>query len=406
MSVQNLYVKTVELLKGFLIDSKDERIRQDAKLYKLPFSEPIESFSLQYYKNSKDRKTVIKCRTNESTVQVGLWTKICEKIERELNDFNIEKQAVNGKFFTWLNVEKVTESDIIPIIESFSLQLKDFPDNNEHTSDELNAKDVCNANIKPSPNKFISRNIIKYNNALEFVKSMPDDKNWFEQLVRDVFKGILNLKISDRLIWPIYSPIAKENASDPTRTSEQELRQQFIKELSGKIKHENSGLCYSVETPTIDGYAFKNSEFPIIKHHYDKGQSARFDLTVYSSNPVLVNKYDILSHIEFKQGNGDRQEFTKDLLKLANEPFCPLLDAEKRSIVENHYGTDLKNRTHYFIHLINGFDTKTLLSLTCKYFGLDDNYNLNHTDDYQLINQCLFGNEKTCGLIIRLLSMF
>ncbi|MBQ9242323.1 MAG: hypothetical protein IJ165_03720 [Proteobacteria bacterium] len=210
-----------------------------------------------------------------------------------------------------------------------------------------------------------------------------------------------NLQYSSNLqiVYPIYSPLQPSGQKE-LRTSEQELKQTFLRCLS--VDSFNSSLAvqhehvFSVETPTIDGYDF--SKTPKVSHHFDEdpGTSARFDMTIYEQ---LENRRSIINHIEFKHGNGDRSEITKDLLKLSNEPYCPSIkDQEQREKIEAAYGSDLKSKTHYFIHLIDSFNRKTLQSLTSKYFGWDENLRIHKWDGdylvYQDILRCCRANKS------------
>ena len=137
------------------------------------------------------------------------------------------------------------------------------------------------------------------------------------------------------LVYPKYRD--KKTMDIPeTRISEQELKQIFIASLGGS----KINCFYSVETPSDKTYNFK-SEIPKID---PDGQSALFDLSLYDKNK------EIFSHLEFKCGNVDEFCITKDLLKLSAEP-------------------GKGKGKNYFIHIINGFDGRTLKSLTKKYVG-------------------------------------
>ncbi len=205
------------------------------------------------------------------------------------------------------------------------------------------------------------------------------------------------------LVFPVYSPFVRPTA-DRDRLSEQELKQRFIHHLS--IVSPN--ISYSVETPTIDGYSFKNA--PTVLHHQllntssvddeddlpinilpdevttnssKGGQSARFDLTLYDfvSRDSDSPRYTIRSHIEFKQGAVTPHEIIKDLLKLSYEPYCPEIPSEYRERINNIFGCDnnLKYRNQYFIHILDAFNQNTIYALTRKYFNLNNEliYNIN-----------------------------
>ena len=372
-NMNQLYEITCDLLKGFVIGSSDTRINPEYKVFQLP-KELKNSFSLQY-KLESTPKTVIKCKKINNNIMIGFRNDLQISIDTKIE---FTANYTNGVPFMCFDVGSCSEDEIIAVVALFTKQLKitnyvqQNPDNNEF--------------------EVIDKNMLKFDLKNGFAKAKDES---FDELVKIVFDGILQLSQTDRLIWPIYSPLSKNDEQSSVRISEQEVRQQFVKELSKKIKDKETGWCYSVETPSIDGYSFKNSKYPIIKHHDEGGQSARFDLSIYKSYNTNGNIYDLLSHIEFKQGNGDANEMTKDLLKLANEPFCPKISEAKRSMVAKHYGSELKSKTHYFIHLINSFGKDTLLSLTCKYFGLDKEYKFLKTEDYIEINNCLSNSENT-----------
>ena len=188
----------------------------------------------------------------------------------------------------------------------------------------------------------------------------------------DSLKGMSNQ--DTRLIYPIYSPLNKNFSPNISiRTSEQELKQSFLAHLHNNIDYfrgSDSSIKYSVETPTIEKYKFKNSEIPKVDK---EGTSARIDMTIYSSYFEDRHQYIINSHIEFKQGNGTPKEITKDLLKLSNEPYCieTSTNRDNNEIVSRHYGSldQRKARTHYFIHIVDSIVRDTMISLSEKYFG-------------------------------------
>jgi len=93
------------------------------------------------------------------------------------------------------------------------------------------------------------------------------------------------------------------------RKSEQEARVFFCNELESI---NNKGMYYSIETPTIEKYSFKEKENLSNK----KGQSARFDLTIFFEKNKKVERS---VNIEFKNTNSDDFSIKKDILKLISE---------------------------------------------------------------------------------------
>lgn len=91
------------------------------------------------------------------------------------------------------------------------------------------------------------------------------------------------------------------------RISEQELKQVFIYNLQG------FPYWFSVETPTVNKYLFKDKENgPTVE---SKNQSASVDLSIYPDEET--NKP--CAHIEFKFRNPEPMAIQKDILKLYKE---------------------------------------------------------------------------------------
>ena len=236
---------------------------------------------------------------------------------------------------------------------------------------------------------------------LELDRIVPIDKNNpIEQIILKTAR--IGFDEENGLIFPIYSPLKKEDNQMVKRVSEQELKQEFIKYLSKFIKKQNeeNKWFYSVETPTIGSYDFK--QVPKIADTRT-GTSARVDLTVFDKYEMVKDemskadyaKYSILSHIEFKQGSTVRDyDIIKDLLKLSYEPYCNqnMAAAVEREKIEKYYGGNLKEKTHYFIHFVDSFKKSDLEKLTDKYFGLDGlvkKWKIDGDSPYADILECL-----------------
>lgn len=104
-----------------------------------------------------------------------------------------------------------------------------------------------------------------------------------------------------RLIFPRY------RVSNELRISEQELRFIFIEVFNQYCEENDIELLYSIETPSLDKYNFKNNP-----QTSDNGQSAMFDLVIFDrsfTRRVLI---------EFKANNADEKSHLKDILKLNN----------------------------------------------------------------------------------------
>ncbi len=162
------------------------------------------------------------------------------------------------------------------------------------------------------------------------------DKEKLQDLIDEVvmrtFKTMTNLykktgKVDTLLIFPDYT---RGGQAGNTRVSEQELRQLFIEELTHYVKEHGVELHYSVESPTEDGYCFKEDQ----PHRCDDGRAGRFDLIIWEDKKVAL--------IEFKSATAEEQEYLKDLCKLTNE-------IEGSSDV-----------LRYFINIFEGANAKTV----------------------------------------------
>ncbi len=218
-----------------------------------------------------------------------------------------------------------------------------------------------------------------------------DMKTIIESTFRDMIEMAKEPNSEDdwpKLIWPRYSPLKKYSQDDDKtkRFSEQELKQKFVDNLRDyckcdylRCKDNLRSYCkckevyYSVETPTVDDYYFsgdvpvcvrQQKKFKELKRDFisvdSSGQSGNFDLTIYDSNQVIQH------HIEFKSGNPDAKEITKDLLKLANEPWCEYCRDElrKKGVNLDKYKD---NKKHYFIHILKDCNERTLDALSDKF---------------------------------------
>lgn len=99
------------------------------------------------------------------------------------------------------------------------------------------------------------------------------------------------------------------------RYSEQEVRLLFIEEF--KKKHPE--LFYSIETPTFQKHRFGKSLEEIVLHQVNLEvlkQSALIDLCIFKRDNGVYNR---ILNIEFKFGNPNVKNFSKDVLKLIME---------------------------------------------------------------------------------------
>lgn len=141
------------------------------------------------------------------------------------------------------------------------------------------------------------KNVIE--NTFKIIKKVYDNQQEKNSMIGS--------HIGSRILFPCKN---KGNNNKETRVSEQELRFVFVEQLNKEIGEDgkNWNVYYSVETPTIEKYYFK--EDPPKKDN--KGQSANFDLVIHDSN------YNRVALIEFKANNPDIHDYQKDFVKLSN----------------------------------------------------------------------------------------
>ena len=114
-----------------------------------------------------------------------------------------------------------------------------------------------------------------------------------------------------RLIFPRYS---KNYRKGETRLSEQELRFIFVEQFNKYCEEKGLPWFFSVETPTEYKYIFSDKGKKIKPRQDVNGQSAMVDLAIHDENLKRI------ALIEFKALNPDQDCFTKDFVKLAEEP--------------------------------------------------------------------------------------
>jgi hypothetical protein len=123
-------------------------------------------------------------------------------------------------------------------------------------------------------------------------------------------------------------PMKKQAKGYVDRVSEQELRQHFIE----VFKDQCPDLFYSIETPTIEKYRFRDSS----ESKNLKKQSALHDMCVFEK---VGNKFTRKLNIEFKYGNGVLKNTSKDIQKLVLEKenglFIHLLKNTRRDTLCN-----------------------------------------------------------------------
>ncbi|MDR1983918.1 MAG: hypothetical protein LBQ28_03735 [Prevotellaceae bacterium] len=145
-----------------------------------------------------------------------------------------------------------------------------------------------------------------------------------------------------KLIFPKYRNDKDKNINDKDkkRISEQEARFLFVRELENP---EQTKYYYSVETPTEKKYRFPKKKNPKIDK--EKGRSGSFDICLYE-------KFDDKDYpkrtcfIEFKALSVDKQDISKDFLKL----IC-----------------DQGGLTNYFVHIIKNSNSGTYSKVESKY---------------------------------------
>ena len=155
------------------------------------------------------------------------------------------------------------------------------------------------------------------------------------QVIIDVYKkqkevgGVLIDTPLSRIVFP-------KKRMEPVRVSEQELRFIFVEQLNEEIRR-GWDVFYSVETPTLDKYYFKNNEARID----DNGQSASFDLAIHDKD------YQRIALVEFKANNAGEHEHRKDYVKLMNSK-------------------EGENIACFFIEIVQGVNSGTINSLNSK----------------------------------------
>ena len=195
------------------------------------------------------------------------------------------------------------------------------------------------------------------------------DEESMKTIIEETFQKIINDKQIDnidhespQLIRPIYSPLNINNDEDKMRYSEQEVKITFIDKLKEfvhlKLNDDCKKVYYSIETPTFDKYNFSKEDIPFVS---PDGESGNIDLSIYSSEKYIEN------YIEFKYGTASSKKIMKDILKLANEPFCPKSENESKleeinnlkDVCSDGKIATLQNKKHYFVHAINRCTPKT-----------------------------------------------
>lgn len=135
-------------------------------------------------------------------------------------------------------------------------------------------------------------------------------KKKIEEIADVAFERLLKVyesKTEGGIIFPKYT---HGQDKGKLRVSEQEMRFAFVEEMRSKYPN----WYYSVETPTDKKYLFKG-EPCIIPEEEQGGQSAQFDLTIYTDR----KGENVLAHIEFKAHNPKEHDMKKDFLKLAED---------------------------------------------------------------------------------------
>lgn len=115
---------------------------------------------------------------------------------------------------------------------------------------------------------------------------------------------------ASRLIFP-------KKRDESIRVSEQELRFAFVEEFLKDEEAKAKDWFYAVEVPTKGKYYFSDKENePKAVGEADKGQSASFDLAIYTKGD---DDFNLIALLEFKAGNPKEFSYHKDLVKLENE---------------------------------------------------------------------------------------
>ena len=148
-------------------------------------------------------------------------------------------------------------------------------------------------------------------------KSIKDNKEIILGIISKAFVHVKkaykltqepNSSEPSRLIFP-------RKRDESIRVSEQELRFAFVEEF---LKDEKAkDWFYAVEVPTKGKYYFSDKENePKAVGEADKGQSASFDLAIYTKGD---DDFNLIALLEFKAGNPKEFSYHKDLVKLENE---------------------------------------------------------------------------------------
>ena len=187
------------------------------------------------------------------------------------------------------------------------------------------------------------------------------------KIIQEVFEkqkecgGIHNENPQSRIIFP-------RKRTELVRISEQELRFIFVEQLNKEI-HEGWDVYYSVETPTLDKYKFKDVD-PCVASN---GQSASFDLVIHDK------AYHRIALVEFKANNADQHEHKKDFVKLDN----PM------------EGDGIER---FFIEIVKGTDSETISNLRFKTEGFKGCFRCWSLDWAKEITEDIISNENPASL--------
>jgi len=187
------------------------------------------------------------------------------------------------------------------------------------------------------------------------------------KIIQEVFDkqkecgGIYNESPKSRIIFPM-------KRTENVRVSEQELRFIFVEQLNKEIR-EGWDVYYSVETPTLDKYKFKDVD-PCVDPN---GQSASFDLVIHDK------AYHRIALIEFKANNADQHEHKKDFVKLDNP-------------IE---GNGIER---FFIEIVKGTDNGTISNLRHKIEGFKGCFRCWSLDWAREITQDIISHENSASV--------
>ena len=187
------------------------------------------------------------------------------------------------------------------------------------------------------------------------------------EIIQDVFEkqkecgGVHNENPQTRIIFP-------RKRTEDVRISEQELRFVFVEQLNKEIDR-GWNVYFSVETPTLDKYKFKNVD-PTVDPN---GQSASFDLVIHD------NAYKRIALMEFKANNADQHEHKKDFVKLDN----PM------------EGDGLER---FFIEIVKGTDSGTISNLRLKTEGYKGCFRCWSLDWSKEITKDIISNDNSASL--------